>query len=559
MFKNRKATGIPKLLAMILLMTVTISTILCVRHAFATDESNIFIDLFTQKAPFDGRGINQPSDMFGPQEKVILYALVLFDTIPANGTLVTFDVRGPSNSSIDIEFYQAAKTNSSGIAQTEFVLAVANQTEVFGMWTAKASVQVGGKTYGDTLPFLVNYVVKLISIRTLDQNLTDRRYFGQSGYVGFEVTLENDAMVKKNATLATTVFDELGVAVSSSQIHNLIIPPNGRIQYVYGAQPISTFNVTAVPGNATITAVALDYDNIAYSPMISGSFVISTSGPVFPSFTDGFVYVEAFPLTVQPGETVRIYLDVTNQGTLNLTDFNVSLKRNDSLLKLYFVGSLSSYQSLAFQYDWNTSGFPDGTYIIKAEIPIFPHEADLTDNTYSTTVEITTKKPVVLHDLEVTYVACSKSEVYQGETVNITVVVRNNGNVTESTHVGVYYDRSPIEKKAVSGLLPATEQATTFEWNTTNVPVGTYRIVAAADVVEGEANTANNVYYDGQVEIKLKPVPPIISIATLVSTLFALVLLAATAFLFLLLMLDYLRRRRKKKPITQFKLVGHKV
>jgi hypothetical protein len=42
----------------------------------------------------------------------------------------------------------------------------------------------------------------------------------------------------------------------------------------------------------------------------------------------------------------------------------------------------------------------------------------------------------------------------------------------------------------------------TFYWNTTDVPVGTYQIIAVADPVEGETNTANNIYYDGLIRVK---------------------------------------------------------
>lgn len=555
MRKNKKTIGRAGCVIMTLLIALTILKILSTGPASASNESGTFIDLFTQKAPFDGAGINQSSDMFGPQEKVILYALVLLDGVPVNGTLVTYEVHGPTNASKDIKFYQTAKTNSSGIARMEFSLAVINQTDAFGTWTATASVQVGGKTYSDMLTFQVDYVVKLISTRTLDENLTDRTYFGNGGYVGFEIALKNNAMVKKNTTLGITVFDELGVPVNSSQIHDLIIPPGGRMQYVYSNLLIPKF---AVPGNATITVVALDNDLISYSPKISANFTISIYGQIFPNFIDAFVYVEAWPTTVEPGEMVKIYLVTTDQGTVDLNNFYVTLRINDSLLDSFFISSLSSYESQAFQVDWNTGGFSDGTYIITAEVSVFPHEADLSDNTYSCQVEVMTKKPAVLHDIEVTFANCSKNEVYQSETVSITVGVRNNGNLTESTNVNVYYDDALIEKRPVPELPPATEQVIVLKWNTANVPNGTYEIIARADPVEGETNVANNVYHDGLVQIKL-PSPKIPSLALIGLAFFALILVAATiAFLFLLIILRYLRRRRKKKPPNRhFTVIAH--
>jgi hypothetical protein len=549
MQKDKGTSDKAKCFVVMILIALTIPNLLLVTRGSANGESGIFIDLFTQKAPFDGRGINQSSDMFGPQEEVTLYTLVLQNGVPFNGTLVTYEVQGPINASKDIRFYQTAATNSSGIAQTEFSLAVINQTDAFGTWTATASVQVEGKTYSDILTFSVDYIVKIVFIRTLNENLTETKNFGDGGYVGFEIALQNNAMVKKNTTLAITVFDELGVPVNSSQIHDLIIPPGHRIQYVYGNSLISKF---AVPGNATIIAVALDNNLVAYGPEVSAEFSIQPFNPIFPDFVDLSVYVEASPTIVEAGKMVKITLLVTNQGTVTLEDFNATLEMNDSLLNSYFIRSLGPYQDLEFEFYWNTSGFSEGTYIFTAMVPVFQHEADLSDNAYSCQVGVMAKKPTIVHDIEVTYANCSKNEVYQGEIVSITVVIRNNGNLTESTNVSVYYDDVLIEKRLVSELLAATGQVTVFQWNTTNVPNGTYEIIAKADPVEGEMNVANNVYYDGFVQIRLRPSPTVPSAAILGLTVLVLMLVAVAAtiaFLLLLFMLDYLRRRRKKKPL----------
>jgi hypothetical protein len=492
--------------------------------------------------------------MFGPEELVILYALVLINGTPSNGTLVTYHVYGPVNASI--EFFQAALTNSSGIAQTEFRLAVENETTAFGTWTAIASIQVGGKVYSDTLTFNVNYVIKIISVKTLNQNLTSTEDFGIGGYVGFEIALVNNAMVEKNITLAVTVFDELDVPVNSSQIHGMIIPPDARIQYVFGNLFIPKF---AVPGNATITVVALDENSVAYGPAFSMGFILLPFAPIYPNFVDACVYVEASMTEVEAGETVSISLIVTNQGTLTLEAFNATLAVNGSLLATCFISSLSSYESQVFEFDWNTSGFAAGIYVLTGTIPFFPNEADITHNTYSTQVEVLAPKPTLLHDVAVIYVNCSKSVATQGEVLSIFVVVTNNGNLTESSNVSAYYDDVLIEKRPVARLLPATPQVLTFEWNTTGVPVGTYEIVGRIDPVRGQTNLTNTVYYDGQVQIvAVKPPPVLPKFVVLVFLLLGLGILAgAILFFFLLITADFLRRRRRKKRPSYYVVVAH--
>ncbi|MDH5451216.1 MAG: hypothetical protein OEX77_10050 [Candidatus Bathyarchaeota archaeon] len=52
------------------------------------------IDVYTQKEPNSGRGRNQPSDAFAPQEEVILYANVTYKHYPMSGKIVAFQVAG---------------------------------------------------------------------------------------------------------------------------------------------------------------------------------------------------------------------------------------------------------------------------------------------------------------------------------------------------------------------------------------------------------------------------------------------------------------------------------
>jgi subtilase family serine protease len=464
------------------------------------------IDVFTQKAPYDGKGPNQPSDMFGPQETVILCALVLVDTVPASGKLVTFEIVGPAHVPTDIKFYQTAETNASGIAETSFSLQVINQTDVFGTWSVIATVEVDGNIHTDTLTFQVNWIIELISVRTLDENLSERTYFGIGGYVGIEISLRNNAKFKKDALIGITIFDELNVPISSLQIKNFTVPPNGKIWYIFNKLFLPKFGV---PGHATVNVVALDANNAAYCPKVSATFIMTLYDPISPDFVDAAVYLDFIPAQVEPGETVPITVIARNEGTVTLSDFTVFLYINGVLLNSQFINSLDSYNSQTFETDWNTNGLPEGNYAITASIQPFPNEADLSDNNYTSTVELRTTRPTYfVHDLQVVSVTCSKYDVYQGEIVNIEVALRNNGNATESTNVEAYYDAFLIQEKSVTNLAPATQQVLVFQWNTMNVPERIYLISAIANPVEGETNLADNTYHDGNVRIRA-PLPQV--------------------------------------------------
>jgi len=488
-------------LTIITLLIITSLTMLP-QYILTYADTSVSIDLFTQKAPYDGKGPNQPSDMFGPQETVILYALVLVNGAPISGKLVTFEINGPVNILKDIKFYQSAETNASGIAETYFSLTVINQTRAFGTWTVIGRVEVDGKVYSDMLTFQVGWIVELISIRTLDENLSNRKYFGIGGYVGIEIALRNNAMVEKTACIAITIFDELGMPANSSEIDNFILPPSGKIQLIYNSLSIPKY---AVPGNATITVIALNPYGVPYCPEMSVNFWITIYNPIFPNFIDAsIVYVDISPTKAEPGEKIAITVLVRNEGTVTLSNFYVSVHANTFFVDSRFINYLDPYASQIFYITWDTKGLSEGNYIVTVDVPIFLNEADLSDNIYTSLVELRTIKPTFIHDIKVVNVTCSKNEVYQGENVNIIVTVRNNGNATESTNVSTYFNSFLIQEKGILGLAPAAEQTLIFEWNTTNVPEGLYRISAIAYPVEGEINTADNTYYDGLIEIKLR-------------------------------------------------------
>ena len=113
-----------------------------------------------------------------------------------------------------------------------------------------------------------------------------------------------------------------------------------------------------------------------------------------------------------------------------------------------------------------------------------------------------------VRDVAVANVTVSATEVLQGDLVNITATVKNEGGQTETLTVTSYANSTAIGDQTVTDLAPEAEIALTFSWNTTEVYVGSYIIKAEASVVENETDTADNVYVDGTVEVILE-YPPV--------------------------------------------------
>jgi len=113
------------------------------------------------------------------------------------------------------------------------------------------------------------------------------------------------------------------------------------------------------------------------------------------------------------------------------------------------------------------------------------------------------REVVVFHDVAVKSVALSASSVYEGQVLDIYVVVANNGNFTEAFNVTVYYDTTTIETKIVGNLTVRSELSLTFAWNTTGVePNRIYAIKAEASAVPGERDKSNNILIGGAVKVR---------------------------------------------------------
>jgi hypothetical protein len=141
----------------------------------------------------------------------------------------------------------------------------------------------------------------------------------------------------------------------------------------------------------------------------------------------------------------------------------------------------------------------------------------------------------VIHDVAVTSIDPYPTSVEEGELVTINVTIRNKGTTTARVRVEVYYGFDPttgiplnlIEKETVI-LESGVNETLTFTWNTTNVIVGTYPIVAVAELLGGvtDINPDDNMLLiDDAVEVTaLRGKPwPIWQIVSIIAVIIAII------------------------------------
>ena len=117
------------------------------------------------------------------------------------------------------------------------------------------------------------------------------------------------------------------------------------------------------------------------------------------------------------------------------------------------------------------------------------------------------------HDVGITNVEVSKTSIYPGDIVDISVTTQNQGftmsHDTENFDVRVSYDGTEIDTKPVSGLTEGSEKTVGFVWNTKDVPAGSHTIKAEllninpAEESDGNDYTTNNVF---ETKVKISPI-----------------------------------------------------
>jgi len=233
------------------------------------------IDLFSGKVPYDGRGLNQRSDAFQPQELVELYARVTYNKGPIANWLVAFQVLNPLNKTVAVGVNW---TNNDGIASFSFRVpwpsSEGDEREVFGAWKAVATVMIADKVFMDTLTFQVGWLVQVTAIKTLNADLVPQTSFRRGEIVVLNLTVKNIALTSKPAVLIIDVFDHIGCPVT-----NVIYDAGKPFDFQPGEsfiQVISKVPDNATIGRATVSAVAYtalpEYGGVAYSPPCTSHF-----------------------------------------------------------------------------------------------------------------------------------------------------------------------------------------------------------------------------------------------------------------------------------------------
>lgn len=233
------------------------------------------VDVYTQKLdPYSGKGLNMPSDAFGPQEEVILYAYVSYDCKPVQNKLVVFEVRNPSDEPV---IFRTATSNAEGIATSSFRIPwEAEEAEsLFGEWIIYGSVDIYETKANDTCAFKFGWLIEITQVETVDTCGSLESSFTKGEHMNFNITVENLAFTSKIATFTFAVYDECDVPNGHVVLHDWLISPGTTEIFIVGLQipEWAYVGIGTVYANA-YTAVP-QFCGMPYCPEISTAFTIT--------------------------------------------------------------------------------------------------------------------------------------------------------------------------------------------------------------------------------------------------------------------------------------------
>ena len=417
------------------------TSLVCWANEDQSDSMGRAIDAYTNKEPYSGKGADQESDAFEPQEEVVLYGLVTYNGDPVPSKIVAFDVHGPVNSVENLTFTVSDITNGSGIARVSFIMPWPDarpKAAIFGVWTVIASVDIAGVVVTDMVWFKVAWIIELLYIKTVDLSNILKTTFSKGERMGFRLGVKNIAMAQKTATFVISANDELNVSIGVLKLENKAVMP-GESEYFVKEMTIPQ---SAFIGQGRATADALK--------------------------------------TVQGGGTIPWCPEVETR---------------------FWIG--------------------------------------------------------ILHDVALLNVMPSAREAYPCQAVNITVLVKNKGQVNESFYVSAYYNSTLIGKSWVGSLAPNAERTLIITWYIDYIQIGDYVIKAEAGPVPGETKLDDNVFIDDVVKIKSSPYPSpspppywppgVFDMRWLLAGLFILIVLVAAVLILAVIILLACGRRRKRE------------
>jgi len=242
--------------------------------------------------------------------------------------------------------------------------------------------------------------------------------------------------------------------------------------------------------NATVKNVRIEgcFDGIqlfnSSSNVIVGNIVIGNS-------------YEGVGVYYSSGNTITGNRITNNQIGLAFYDSSSnSVVHNDFVNNTYQVYTESSANNWDNGYPSGGNYWSDynGTDSLKGPDQNQPGSDGIGDTPYNVSENNQDRYPLMQNwaNMAITAISSSKTAVDQGQKVNITIIVQNQGWDAETTSVTLYANTTILSSFTNIALSGRTQTTLTYTWQTASFDKAKYVINAKATTIPGETDTRDN-------------------------------------------------------------------
>jgi hypothetical protein len=312
------------------------------------------------------------------------------------------------------------------------------------------------------------------------------------------------------------------------------------MQYI-SVVPQRTLNISKTPGETYTVAIYTDYNG---TDIWSWQFRLSYN----PVFLEGLEVTNGDLITTAKHENATFV-----PGSFNNTKGELSITLALIEYQVPPVPTTSGPGTLAYvTFKVKETGESNITFVERDTTLFGPYPVEIINNILPSLNHLlygsfSNTETQAIHDIAVVSVTPSPATVTRGESLDIAVVVENQGTITEVFDVVLYYDYDPpistpiIGQQRVSGLSPNTQSTLSFTWNTTDRTEKSYTLTVIVPTVSGETDTTDNRLLSSQtVTVEARQLRPLPITEIVIGIVIAIAVVAAIVI--------YRRRRKKPEP-----------
>ena len=351
---------------------------------------------------------------------------------------------------------------------------------ITGIGTSEIIIEFIGEYEKDGWEF-----VKIYAIKYPDLNITNLSFSNPNPMEGDSIKINVDMQ---------NIGNDIAKDISIELYVDHVLEDTKNIASMNVGQSITIpFDWTATSGTHLIK-IWIKAENERSKDQANNNF--TTNINVDKKFTDlEIIEITYVPPDPMDGNILDIIVEIKNNGTGTVENVKISLYIDGIIIETKSIETIGPHESNNTSFSWNAI---EGTHEIKSIVYSENEDFQYKGNNNFTTQIIVRKKSC---DLEINAINISNPEPKEGETITITVTVKNIGNIaSESIELILYIDGFKLKNMTYGPIEAGKSNNFSIEWKATK---GANNITVRVKTENEEVSLEKN--NEGKETVMVKP------------------------------------------------------